>query len=80
MGVPMMKGMSHLRGYDFQPRNEEEVDAELLTRLDMCWSVGKVLSNTDPLRGLPFQLRAVLQRMPLPSRHADASSIRGTPR
>ncbi|HZI05000.1 MAG TPA: hypothetical protein VEZ71_13305, partial [Archangium sp.] len=52
-----------VRGHGFQARGVAQVAPDVLARLDMCWNVGKVLSNTDPLRGMPFQLRAVMMAL-----------------
>jgi hypothetical protein len=49
-----------LRGLRFQTRDETQVSAHDLTRIDLCWSVVAGLSVIDPILGADFQTRGLL--------------------
>lgn len=49
-----------LRGYRFRARDESQVAAEDLSRIDVCWSAAAGLSVIDPLLGAYFQARGLL--------------------
>ncbi len=49
-----------LRGLRFRERSAAEVPPELLTRLDVCWSVSVGLGMVDPIQGADFQARLML--------------------
>ncbi len=50
----------HMRGLNFRQRDESQVSAEDLVRIDVCWSAVAGLSLVDPLRGADFQTRSLL--------------------
>ncbi len=49
-----------VRGYGFQRRDTSQLSAELLTRIDLCWSAATGLSIIDPICGAEFQSRGLL--------------------
>ncbi|MFZ5470650.1 MAG: serine/threonine-protein kinase PknK [Myxococcota bacterium] len=49
-----------LRGIGFRERDESQVSAEELTRIDVCWSVAAGLSMVDTIRAASFQTRHLL--------------------
>jgi hypothetical protein len=49
-----------LRGLRFTERSEEQLPAEMLTRIDTCWSVAAGLSMVDTIRSADFQARHLL--------------------
>jgi hypothetical protein len=49
-----------LRGRGFQTRDESQVSAMDLTRIDLCWSAVAGLSMIEPIRGADFQTRGLL--------------------
>lgn len=44
----------------FTPRTEDQIDPELLARIDATWQVASVFGAVDPLRGLEIQSRHML--------------------
>ena len=52
--------MLRLRGFRFRSRDETQVSAEDLTRIDLCWSAVAGLSVIDPILGADFQTRGLL--------------------
>ena len=50
----------HVRGIRFRPRDESRVPADLLTRIEVCWSAVVGLSVIDPIPGAYFQARGLL--------------------
>ncbi|WP_437578511.1 serine/threonine-protein kinase [Sorangium sp. So ce887] len=46
-----------LRGFRFRERDARELPAEVLTRLDICWSAAVGLAMADVLQGAAFQAR-----------------------
>ena len=49
-----------LRGLKFQKRDESQISAMELTRIDLCWSAVAGLSMSEPIRGADFQTRGLL--------------------
>jgi hypothetical protein len=49
-----------LHGLDFEERAEDQIDPEILTRIDVCWSVAAGLGLVDNVRGSYFQTRGLL--------------------
>jgi eukaryotic-like serine/threonine-protein kinase len=49
-----------LRGLSFRARDESQVSAEHLTRIDLCWTAVAGLSIIDPILGADFQTRGFL--------------------
>lgn len=54
------RAMLRFRGLRFRPRDETQVSAEDLTRIDLCWSAVAGLSVIDPILGADFQTRGLL--------------------
>ena len=52
-----------LRGLKFQSRDESQISAVDLTRIDLCWSAVAGLSMLEPIRGADFQTRGLLWRL-----------------
>jgi serine/threonine protein kinase len=52
-----------LRGLRFRARDETQVPAEDLTRIDICWSAVAGLSVIDPILGADFQTRGLLMAL-----------------
>lgn len=51
------------RGLHFQPRDEGQVPATDLRRIDLCWSAVAGLSMYEPIRGADFQARGLLMAL-----------------
>ena len=49
-----------LRGTGFEARREDEVPADALRRLDVCWSAGKGLLSVDSIRAANFLVHTLL--------------------
>ncbi len=49
-----------LHGLKFQKRDESQISAMALTRIDLCWSAVAGLSMSEPIRGADFQTRGLL--------------------
>ena len=49
-----------LRGLGFRVRDESEIAASELTRIDVCWSASLALSYIDSFKGAVFQARHLL--------------------
>ena len=54
------RAVLRLRGLSFRSRDETQVSAEDLTRIDLCWSAVAGLSVIDPILGADFQTRGLL--------------------
>lgn len=46
-----------LRGYKFKPRSEEDIDPDILQKIDVCWSVSSALTFVQPLYGYIVQMQ-----------------------
>ncbi len=49
-----------LRGLGFRERQEKELDAQTLGRIDICWLGSMGLSHVDTIRGAEFNARGLL--------------------
>jgi serine/threonine protein kinase len=49
-----------LRGLKFHQRDESQISAMDLTKIDLCWSAVAGLSMSEPIRGADFQTRGLL--------------------
>lgn len=56
----LRRGLLRARGLGFRERQEGEVAASELTRIDLCWSVAGGLAMVDTIRGADFQTRHLL--------------------
>ena len=54
------RAMLRLRGFRFQSRDETQISALDLTRIDLCWSAVAGLSVIDPILGADFQTRGLI--------------------
>ncbi len=54
------RSLLRLRGLKFRNRDESQVSAMDLTRIDLCWSAVAGLSMIEPIRGADFQTRGLL--------------------
>ncbi|HTM22121.1 MAG TPA: AAA family ATPase, partial [Kofleriaceae bacterium] len=73
------RALLRVRGVGFKPRQEGEVPATELTRIDLCWSVARGLGIVDNIRGADFQTRHLLLalRAGEPTRVARALAVEG---
>jgi eukaryotic-like serine/threonine-protein kinase len=71
------RSLLRLRGLRFQNRDESQVSALDLTRIDLCWSAVAGLSMSEPIRGADFQTRGLLLALKAgePSRIARALAM-----
>ena len=71
------RSLLRLRGLQFRNRDESQVSALDLTRIDLCWSAVAGLSMSEPIRGADFQTRGLLLalRAGEPSRIARALAM-----
>ncbi len=54
------RALLRLRGLSFRSRDESQISAEHLTRIDLCWTAVAGLSIIDPILGADFQTRGFL--------------------
>jgi serine/threonine protein kinase len=54
------RALLRARGLKFKSRDESQVPAVDLTRIDLCWSAVAGLSMSEPIRGADFQTRGLL--------------------
>ncbi|MGZ3438021.1 MAG: serine/threonine-protein kinase PknK, partial [Polyangia bacterium] len=68
-----------LRGLRFKERDESQLSAEMLTRIDTCWSAAAGLSMVDTIRSADFQARHLLLALDAgePYRIARALAMEG---
>jgi serine/threonine protein kinase len=71
------RSLLRLRGLNFRNRDESQVSALDLTRIDLCWSAVAGLSMIEPIRGADFQTRGLLLALKAgePSRIARALAM-----
>ncbi len=71
------RSLLRLRGLRFRSRDESQVSALALTRIDLCWSAVAGLSMIEPIRGADFQTRGLLLALKAgePSRIARALAM-----
>jgi eukaryotic-like serine/threonine-protein kinase len=71
------RSMLRLRGLHFRSRDESQISALDLTRIDLCWSAVAGLSMIEPIRGADFQTRGLLLALKAgePSRIARALAM-----
>jgi hypothetical protein len=75
----LRRGLLRARGLRFRERQQGEVAASELTRVDLCWSVAGGLAMVDVVRGADFQTRHLLLalRAGEPTRVARALAVEG---
>ena len=56
-GTVAHRALLRLRGHRFTMRREEDVDPELLTKIDTCWTVASALGFVDPGPSLRYQVK-----------------------
>ena len=56
----LQRALARVRGLSFHERDESEISAQEVTRIDTCWSVAIGLSMVDVIRGAEFQARHLL--------------------
>jgi hypothetical protein len=64
-----------VRGLGFRPRDESQILATDLTRIDICWSLSFGLGMADPLRGAAFNARNLLFALKSGERYRIARAI-----
>ena len=60
LSVAWRRARVRLRGLGYRPRDERDVPASVMRRLDACWMVSVGLGVVDPMRGADFQARHLL--------------------
>ncbi len=75
----LRRALLRTRGLRFRERQQGEVAASELTRVDLCWSVAGGLAMVDVVRGADFQTRHLLLalRAGEPTRVARALAVEG---
>jgi len=63
ISVALRRVWLKLRGLGFKEHKTEEVDRDVLRRIDICWSLSSGLSLVDPMLGTAFQMRHLLQAL-----------------
>lgn len=63
LSLLMRRVILRFRGLGFVPRDESQISAEDLTRIDLCWSAVAGLSIIDPIMGADFQARGLLRAL-----------------
>ena len=58
--IVMRRAYTSLRGLGFRERDESQLSAEQLLRVDTCWSAAVGLALVDTIRGAEFQARHLL--------------------
>ncbi|MEO6324715.1 MAG: protein kinase [Thermoanaerobaculia bacterium] len=73
----LQRAWIRLRGLSYVERDPTQIAAEVLTSIDICWSVAMGLGVVDTLRGSEFQARHLLLALKAgePSRVARAMAI-----
>src|SRR5262249_21758015 len=56
----LLRAQVRLRGLGFRIRDESRLSAEVLTRIDICWTAAIGLTNTDYIYGALFQAHHIL--------------------
>jgi serine/threonine protein kinase/tetratricopeptide (TPR) repeat protein len=64
-----------LRGLEFRPRDESQIPAETLVRVDACWTVATALGVVDTIRGADFQGRHLLLALETGDRYRIARAL-----
>src|SRR5207247_10174860 len=72
-------GQIRIRGLRFRERDQSEVSAQELLRIDTCWAVGIGMALVDMVRGADFQARHLVLalRAGEPYRVARALAMEG---
>ncbi len=75
------RALLRLRGLKFQSRDESQISAVDLTRIDLCWSAVAGLSMLEPIRGADFQTRGLLLALKAgePGAHGASAGHGGGP-
>jgi tetratricopeptide (TPR) repeat protein len=60
LSLLLRRAQLRLRGLNFRERDNSQISAEDLTRIDICWSAAMGLSIVDTVRGADFQTRNLL--------------------
>ncbi|MBI4509958.1 MAG: hypothetical protein HY698_10020 [Deltaproteobacteria bacterium] len=60
MSLLVDRARLRIRGLRFRRRDESEITAHQLARIDACWSAGIGLALCDPVRGTAFQGKGLL--------------------
>ncbi|AKU96218.1 serine/threonine protein kinase [Labilithrix luteola] len=73
----LRRAQLRLRGLDFRERKESDVSADVLARIDTCWTASTGLCLVDPIRGSAFQTKHLLMALQAgePSRVAAGLGI-----
>ena len=64
-----------LRGLEFRARDESQIPAEALVRIDACWTVATALGVVDMIRGADFQGRHLLLALDTGDRYRIARAL-----
>ena len=78
--IVLRRAYTHLRGLRFRERDESQISAAELIRVDVCWSAAVGLGLVDTIRGAEFQSRHLLLalRTGEPYRIARAIALQAT--
>jgi hypothetical protein len=69
------RAQAQLRGFDYRERPEAELDADVLLKIDVAWSVSIGLSMIDPVRAGSFQAHHLVMALDAGEKERIAKAV-----